>query len=209
MTNWLDLLPANERAKIRTRMRSPEEYEKLRERVKGPEDLEREMDFNESMAELKFTMETEPKVKESLKKQVENDLKEQGLENVLENTEELSEELKEALDVGKFEVAVENNPETDIDQLMIIPEGNVSDKVPVNVTFSEQYSSHLSREDVVAIEVQVNSELVGYLDVPEGLTQAEVEMVVLSEGMIKEYLNDMEVENIEYHPASSINIVTK
>jgi len=121
MSSWLDILPSSERAKIRQKLRSPEEYERLREKVKGPEDLEREMKWNEAMAELSFAIETEPTIKEALKNQIEKDLREEGVE------------------VGDFDILVEENPETNQDQLMMVPEGNVGEKIPVKKSLSEQY----------------------------------------------------------------------
>ena len=68
--SWLDRIPSNERQRIREKLHLSEaEYARLREKVKGPEDLEREMDRNELLAELKFQMESEPKLAEALRAQ--------------------------------------------------------------------------------------------------------------------------------------------
>ncbi len=139
MPSWLDILPSTERAKIRKRLRSPAEYERLREKVKGPEDLEREMKWNEAMAELSFTLETEPKVKEALRQQVEKDMQEQGIEQALEGASEASPDAKKALEEGRFNLSVEENPETHQDQLAVSPEGTVAEKIPIKKSLSEQY----------------------------------------------------------------------
>ena len=75
--SFLDRLPSNEREKIRKRMRSPEAYERLREKVKGPEDLEKEMDRSEKLAEAHLAMESDPRLKESLKSSIEQSIGEQ------------------------------------------------------------------------------------------------------------------------------------
>jgi len=136
MAFWLDLLPSNEREKIRRRLRSPEEYERLREKVKGPEDLEREMDRNERMAEARFALESEPKAKEMLRKQIAEDLKSSPPESVLDRA-------PASVSKGNFDVIIDVNPQTKEDQVFVIPEGNVQEKIPVQQTFSEQYITQL------------------------------------------------------------------
>jgi len=121
-------------------MRSPEEYERLRERVKGPEDLEREMGQNEMLADLNFALDTEPRVQEELKKEIEKDLKEQGLEQMLESTD-VSPEAEAALMSGSFEIGIETNPDTGHEQMVLQPEGNVAEKVTLQKSVTEQYSS--------------------------------------------------------------------
>lgn len=138
--SWLDHIPSHERQRLRRRMRSEAEYQKLRERVKGPEDLEKEMSRNEAVAELRFEMETQPEVKNALKKQVEKDLREQGMESVVES-ESLSPEQKKALEAGKFAVAVSAHPATHQDHLMVQPEGNVQEKIPLKPAFNDRYVS--------------------------------------------------------------------
>ena len=135
--SYLDHLPSKEREKIRKRMRSPEAYAALREKVKGPEDLEREMDRNEAMAELKFEMETQPALKEALKKQVEKDLREQGIEGILEKLP--SPESQRALEQGKFQLSVASHPTTHHDQLVAVPEGNVQEKLQIKLSLCNQY----------------------------------------------------------------------
>jgi|TARA_Y100000310_G_C20422691_1_gene687429 hypothetical protein len=119
-------------------MRSPAEYERLRERVKGPEDLEREMEQNELLAELKFALETEPHVQEELRKEIEKDLGEQGIEQMLES-DDISPEAEQALASGSFEVGIDTNPDTGHDQIVLQPEGNVSEKIALQKSVGEQY----------------------------------------------------------------------
>jgi len=137
--SWFDRLPSNEKRKLRKRMRSPEEYARLRERVKGPEDLEREMAQNLMLADLKFAIDTEPRVKEELQKEIEQDLKEKGLEQMLESAD-VSPEAQDALTSGSFKVAIETNG-TGNEQMVLQPEGNVAEKIPLKKNVTEQYSS--------------------------------------------------------------------
>jgi len=130
MSKWLDLLPSHEKAKIRARCRSPEEYERLRERVKGPEDLEREMKINESFANLSFLLETQPKLKEEFCDQVRKDIKESGVDKVLEESVEIGEEI---------DIAVQEDPDTREDRLVLILPGKVREVIPINKKFSEKY----------------------------------------------------------------------
>lgn len=140
--NFLDHLPSALREKIRKRLRSPEEYEKLRERVKGPEDLERELKRAERIADASFRLETDPGLKESLKNTIAEDLRERGLEEILDQ-EELSEDVVSALEKGAFDLRVDAHPETHEDTLVLLPEGNVADKIPVRPNLSEQYLTSL------------------------------------------------------------------
>lgn len=136
--SWLDRIPSQERQRIRERLRSPAEYARLREKVKGPEDLEREMDRNELLAELKFAMETEPKLAEALRAQVQEDIRQHGLPSVLESLH-LSSGLMQALEKGDFALSVQPDTKTQVDQLVLVPEGKVAEAVPVSQKFSEQY----------------------------------------------------------------------
>ena len=139
MSTWLDLIPSHERQKLRElKKRSPEEYERLRERVKSVEQIAEEMDRNEQLAELSFALEAEPKFKDALRKQIEKDVREQGAEAVLEAAD-LPEEVRTQLEQGAFDVGIDAHPETQQDQLVIIPEGNVQEKIPVQSSLSEQY----------------------------------------------------------------------
>ncbi len=82
--SFMDRLPSQEREKIRKRLRSPEEYERLRDKVKGPEDLEREMEKNAEFAEVKLTLESEPKAQEKAKDAVREFVREKGMDAALE-----------------------------------------------------------------------------------------------------------------------------
>lgn len=144
MSNWLDHLPSQERQKIRQRLRSPEAYEKLREKVKGPEDLEKEMEKNEVMAELRFAMESEPVVKDALKKQIEKDIAEKGVEALLG---EVPPDAQFAVEQGDFDIAITAPDESSHDQIVVIPEGNVSEKFPLTQSFSEQYVQQFATGD--------------------------------------------------------------
>ncbi len=129
MTHWLDMLPSQERQKIREKMRSPEAYERLREKVKGPEDLEHELKVSESYANLKFALETEPKTKQQLKERIREDIESNGIDNVLDGK----------LEQGDFDIAVVENSSSHQEQVVVIPEGNVSEKIPVKPVFAERY----------------------------------------------------------------------
>jgi len=144
MSDFVDHLPSQEREKIRKKMRSPEAYERLREKVKGPEDLENEMEKNDRMAEMRFALESEPHMKEKIKSHIEKDMKEQGIENVLES-EKISKEDLAKIAEGKFTLAISNHPATHEDAMVVIPEGNVQEKIPVKVSFTEKYSASLHR----------------------------------------------------------------
>jgi hypothetical protein len=139
--SYLDHLSAPEREKIRKRMRSPEAYEKLRERVKGPEDLEREIDRNDRMADAAFVLESQPEQKEAMKKSLEVDLEKQGMEGVLEHAP--SDEARKLIEQGKFTLKISSHPKTHEDQLTVVTEGNVQEKIPVRTQLSDTYISNL------------------------------------------------------------------
>jgi hypothetical protein len=142
MSSYLDHLPSQEREKIRKRLRSPEAYERLRESVKGPEDLEREMEKSERMAEVHLSIESDPGKKESLKSMIDNDIREQGIEHVLEKTD-LTDEMQKQIESGNFTVSIESHPQTQEDAMIIVPEGNVQEKIPVQQSLGETYASQL------------------------------------------------------------------
>ena len=152
MSSWLDLLPSSERNKLRTiRKRSPEEYEALREKIKSVDQISEEMDRNSELAELAFALETEPVIKDALKKQIDSDMNEKGIEGVLYSPDGIPEETKAALQQGS-DIHIDANPDTQEDQILISPEGNVSEKLPIKFSLSEQYVSQftnvVSGEDV-------------------------------------------------------------
>ncbi len=135
---WLDHLPSHEREKIRKKMRSPEAYEKLRERVRGPEDLEREMRRNEQVAEFRFALESDPALRQSLKSEVQREWREQGMEAVVD-AGKLSPEQRRALEKGNFTLTISAHPSTHQDQLMVLPEGAVQEKLPLKPAVSDRY----------------------------------------------------------------------
>lgn len=136
---FLDNLPSQEREKIRKRLRSPEAYERLREKVKGPEDLAEEMDRSEKLAELHFSMESDPRMRESVKNAVVEDAQTNGLEQMLD-AQPSSPDVLRALREGRFTVAVAAHPETQEDTLVLVPEGNVQEKIPLTQNMSERYA---------------------------------------------------------------------
>jgi hypothetical protein len=142
MSDFMDHLPSKEREKIRKRMRSPEAYEALREKVKGPEDLEKEMKRSEQLAEVNFELQSNPEKKERMKSGIEKDIAEQGIEKVLD-AKNLSPELKSSLESGKFTVAISAHPTTHEDTLVVMPEGNIQEKIPVKTTFTEKYTGQV------------------------------------------------------------------
>ena len=137
MSSWLDHLPSHERAKIRARLRSPEEYERLRERVKGPEDLERELKYNESLAEMS----------QDLHKNVESDIREKGIDHMIDHPQELSPDTRRLLEEGKFRLLVEAHPESGKDVIMILPEGKPAERLPLKPSINEQYISQIARKN--------------------------------------------------------------
>jgi len=129
MSFAFELPPAlSERMKKAKEMMSLAAYEELRKRVKGPEDLERELGHMEKLANLKFDMESEPKFKQKLKEKIKEDIDAEGLEKVLAGNLE-----------GDFDVSIEENPDTHEDQLVVCPEGNVSEKIAIKPVFSDKY----------------------------------------------------------------------
>lgn len=135
---FLDHLPSTEREKVRKRLRSPEAYEKLREKVKGPEDLEKELAKAERLADATLEMQTNSEAKEQVKKGIEKDLQEKGIEAVLEDADKVPDVARQQLEQGKFTVTA-----TPDQGLSVMPEGNVSDRLPLKQTFSDQYISQL------------------------------------------------------------------
>ena len=140
---WVDMMPSHEKKRLRKRMRSPEAYEKLRQRVQGPEKLKEQMERNSNLAELGLALELEPRLKEELKKEIEKDVQNMSIDQVFVNPENVSEQAQDALDAGRFDVAIDTNPDTNEDQLVLTPEGNISEKLPVKFSLSEKYASQL------------------------------------------------------------------
>ncbi|PIR54176.1 hypothetical protein COU75_02220 [Candidatus Peregrinibacteria bacterium CG10_big_fil_rev_8_21_14_0_10_42_8] len=141
--SWLDKFPSGEKERVRERFRmSPAAYEKMRERVKGPEDLKEEMQWNEAMAQLKFALETEKELKDALIEQIASDIESGGLESVLESVD-LPQEIRDQLERGEFDVHVDTPVESERDQIVLVPEGNITEKIPINFSLSETYVSQL------------------------------------------------------------------
>lgn len=140
--SWLDRVPSAEREKIRKRMRSPEAYEALREKVKGPEDLEREMERNTEVAELKFALETEPALREALQEKIAEDLQEEGIEGCVDVSPDKAQ--INALKRGFFTVDIAPHPQTQVDQLVIVPDGKVQESLPLKPALSDRYVSQFA-----------------------------------------------------------------
>ena len=144
MSSYLDHLPSREREKIRKTLRSPEAYAALRERVKGPEDLEREMERSSLLAELSFALESEPHVRQKLKEHLEKQMSEQGIENVF-GLHEASRDTRSALESGKFHLEV-GPDKHHIDHLLAVPEGNRAEKIPVQISLSQQFINSMMKK---------------------------------------------------------------
>lgn len=102
-----DALPSRERRYLeKLKERSPEEYERLREKVRehGPKYIERERARNAEFAEVKLTLETEPKAQEGAKEAVKAFVSEKGIEAAFDH---VSEHLRDAISHGKFELTVD------------------------------------------------------------------------------------------------------
>lgn len=212
MMSFLDLLPSSERAKIRARLRSPEAYERLREKVKGPKQLADELNKSEKIAELNFTLETEPEQKEVLKNKLAEDIKEQGAENILENAEDLPEAVKNALKQGKFEVAIDVHPDTQADQLTVYLEGKIAEKIPVKKSLSDRYAASLSgggrEKQQTTIQVQVNGLNCAILETPPGWTEEDIMAFVLSNNTVIKCLANRNVVRHEYQQSGFLNLIT-
>lgn len=144
--SWLDMLPASERQKVHeTYKMSAAAYEQWREKVRerGPEYIEKEQEWNEMMAQLKFALDSEPLLKEALKSQIEKDLSQQGIEAVL-NDPDVSQDILMSLEQGQFDITVDAPTETEHEALVLVPEGRVSEKLPITFQLTEVYVSQLA-----------------------------------------------------------------
>jgi hypothetical protein len=144
--SWFDHLPSSVQEQVRKRMRSPEAYEALRDKVKGPEDLEREMRRSEGLAELRFAMEMEPELANALKQQVSDDIQKKGIDAVIDSAA-LSPQSSTALTQGTFTLEIDAHPVTHEDALVIVPEGNVQEKLPVKQVFSDAYVGQFTQTE--------------------------------------------------------------
>lgn len=145
LDSFIDHLGGIEKQRIIKRLRSPEAYERLRENVKGPEDLERALDRAEKMAELHFALESHEREHEKMKAIIERAMREQGIERVVDSVLELSDELRSAVADGRFQLEVSPHAETHEDTLMIVPEGNVQERVPVTMSLADVCVSQLTK----------------------------------------------------------------
>lgn len=141
---FLDRLAGPEKQRVLKRLRSPEAYERLREKVKGPEDLEKELDRAERMAELHFALESNVALRERAKEIVAGAAREGGVESVAERADTLTDEVRSAIAEGRFRIVVAPDPETNEDTVAILPEGNVSESVPVTGSLAESCVSQLT-----------------------------------------------------------------
>ncbi len=144
---FLDSMPSRERHWYEElKKRSPEEYERIREKVRGqPERAKEEMRRNAEFAEFSFAMETEPKLKISVKNSIEESIKHKGVEKVVEG--KLDKKAKSALEAGHFDVIVDNTEKTP--RLKVTPKaaekgsgveapmGNVTEALPLKKTFQD------------------------------------------------------------------------
>jgi hypothetical protein len=132
--SWLERLPTHERQRLIERFTEvdPERRKKF---VVGPERMKQMLQENEVMANLKFALETEPKLREALRSQMQEDIAEHGFLAVL------GQELK-----GDFDVKVAEHPQTHDDQIVAVPEGNVQESIPLQPTFNEQYLSQFQQQ---------------------------------------------------------------
>ncbi len=143
---YLDRLAGPERERVIKRLRSPEAYERLREKVKGPEDLESALEQAEKMAELHFALESNRESHDRLKSFVGSQLREQGIDALLESPRDVSNDARDLLREGKFSLSVSPHEETNDDVLMIVPEGNDHEKIPLKISFVDACVSQVSKK---------------------------------------------------------------
>ena len=128
--SWLDKLPGTAKQKQNAKYKmSARAYEKLRQKVVGPEKAKQEM-------------QTEPEFQAAFKQQIEKDIAQQGIEAVLSNPD-ISNEMKQQIESGSFDIDVTSPSEDVPDQLVIKPEGNVGEKMPLSKSLTESYLSQL------------------------------------------------------------------
>ncbi|MBI3336990.1 hypothetical protein HYZ98_05525 [Candidatus Peregrinibacteria bacterium] len=142
MSSWLDRIPSSERMRLRSRpKRSPEAYASEREEKLGEtmEKASEQADFERGLAELSFALETEPRVREALAKQVQEDMKEKGIDELIDDGK-LSDAARAALTQGKITVSATG------DQLMIAPEGNVQEALPIKQKIADQYIGQFMKD---------------------------------------------------------------
>ncbi len=135
--SWVDLVPTYERERLRKKLRSPEVYAESRADVKGPEKISEEMRWNEALAELKLAMDLEPRLKKVLQEKIAEELREKGVDALMGS--DVPPGVQKLLEAGKFDVAITAPDASSPDQLVLLPEGNVSDKLPMQRSVSERY----------------------------------------------------------------------
>jgi hypothetical protein len=145
--SFLDQLSSPEREKIRKKLRSPAAYERLREKVKGPEDLEAELKRAEQIADLHFALESDHAMYQKLKMDVQRAITDRGIEHVLGDKVDISIDVRRKLEGGKFDVAVSTHPTTHEDAIVLIPEGNVKDALPLTSQLTNALASSLSHDE--------------------------------------------------------------
>lgn len=133
-------LPSYERQRKRKRHMGAEAYERSREGVHGPEELAKDMEQNGDMAELALALELEPKVQEKLKKDVESSLAVMGVGGVFAGADTLASQTLAALQEGDFTLAIQSD-DSGQSSIVAMPEGNVSEKIPVVSSLSESLLS--------------------------------------------------------------------
>ena len=139
----MDLLPTYERERMRRKLRSPEAYAETREKVKSPEQIEEEMRQNDRLAQLRFGLETEPKLKNALKEQIKRDCGERGAEAMLAHAD-ISPDARRAIENGDFDIVIDAPDERGDDQIILAPSGNVSERLALKKSVSDRYVSQFS-----------------------------------------------------------------
>lgn len=114
--------------------RSPQEYAQERKEKLGEtmEKASEQAEFERGLAELSFALETEPRIEEALAKQIKEDIREQGIDALMDDGT-LSDAERTAILQGNMTVSVSG------DQLMIVPEGNVQEALPLKKKVADQY----------------------------------------------------------------------
>jgi hypothetical protein len=138
----MDGLPSHERERVRKRLRNPWEYAKLREKVKGPEDLQRELRAAEALADAKLALESDEQAQEGLRRSMHEQVQAQGPESLVD-VAKLTPQQRSTLEQGRFTVAVREDAKGTSDALSVVPEGNVSDRLPLKPAASLRYTQQL------------------------------------------------------------------
>jgi leucyl-tRNA synthetase len=70
------------------------------------------------------------------------------------------------------------------------------------------YSPDLVAESEIELPVQVNGKLRDLVTVPAGLSQAEIEQIVLARDKVRAHLQDADVARVVHVPGRLVNVVT-